>query len=167
MAAGCAADPNYGALRDAGSPVDGNGAPDTGSPVDANNPVPPPAGVVAAGVRWLGRVDMTSMPRSPRFSWSGSGFVAQFSGTSLTTQLTPRARRQIFKAVVDGAPQAAFTATRGQPTYTLASGLAAGTHTVEVYRQTEGAQGDSRLMGLTVADGALMDPPAGAAASSR
>ena len=134
-------------------------------PVDAhpNNPTPPPAGVVAAGVRWLGRVDITSNPAQPRFAWSGSGFVAQFSGTSLTAQLATTGSAQIFKAVVDGAPQAPFTARVGQSTYTIASGLdAAATHTVEVYRQTEGAQGDSRLVGLTVADGALMDPPAGA-----
>ncbi len=77
-------------------------------------------------------------------------------------QLTVTGAAEIFKAVIDGAPQAPFTTTSGQGTYPLASGLAAGTHTVEVYRQTEGAQGESRLMGLTVADGALMDPPAGA-----
>ena len=33
-------------------------------------------------------------------------------------------------------------------------------HTVELYRQTEGSQGDSQLMGLTVGDGALTEPPA-------
>ena len=123
--------------------------------------MPPPAGVVAAGVRWFGRVDTTSMPAQPRFSWSGSGFVARFSGTSLAAELAVTGSAQIFKAVVDGTPQAAFTAT-GQGVRMLASGLAAGTHTVELYRQTEGPQGDTRLVGLTVGDGALMDPPAGA-----
>ncbi len=53
---------------------------------DAAPAVAPPAGVVAAGVRWFGRVDTTD-PTKPRFSWSGSGFAAQFSGTSLTMQL--------------------------------------------------------------------------------
>ena len=33
-------------------------------------------------------------------------------------------------------------------------------HTVELYRQTEGPQGQTQLMGLTT-DGALMDPPPG------
>ncbi len=67
-AAGCAADPDHGSV-----------VPDAGSPVDANNPVPPPAGVVAAGVRWVGRVDTTNAAQ-PRFGWSGTGFAAQFSG---------------------------------------------------------------------------------------
>jgi lysophospholipase L1-like esterase len=148
---GCASDPNYGGVT-----------PDAGPPVDGNNPAQPPAGVVAAGVRWFGRVDVTSNPAQPRFAWSGTGFAAKFSGTALSAELAISGTAQIFKTVVDGAPQAPFTATGGQATYPLASGLAAGTHTVEVYRQTEGPQGDSRLVTLTVADGTLMDPPAGA-----
>jgi lysophospholipase L1-like esterase len=149
-AAGCAADPATGGPDGGPPPIDGG-----------NNPVSPPAGVVAAGVRWLGRVDTTSMPDRPRFSWSGSGFVARFSGTSLTADLAITGAAAIFKAVVDGAPQAPFTAGPGQAAFPLASGLTAGVHTVEVYRQTEGPQGESRLMGLTVGEGALMDPPAG------
>jgi lysophospholipase L1-like esterase len=151
-AAGCAADPDYGG-QDSGTPP----LPDGG-----NNPVPPPAGVVAAGVRWIGRVDTTSMADKPRFSWSGTGFVARFSGTSLTADLAITGAATIFKTVVDGAPQATFTATPGQASHPLASGLADGVHTVELYRQTEGPQGESRLMGLSVGGGALMDPPAGA-----
>jgi len=114
--------------------------------------------VVAAGVRWVGRVDLTD-PQRPRFSWSGSGFVARFSGTSLSVQITSSGAF-IFKAVVDGAPRAAFTIPSGQQTASVVSGLAAGTHTVELYRQTEGSQGDSQLLAVTVGGGALMTPPA-------
>ena len=165
---GCAADPDYGmGVPDAGGVGGGGGGsggaglvPGGPSP-DAAPAVSPPAGVVAAGVRWFGRVDTTDAAK-PRFAWSGSGFAAQFSGTSLTMQLTVSGQAQIFKTVVDGAPQPPFTATPGQGTFPLATGLAAGTHTVELYRQTEGAQGDSQLTGLTVGDGTLIDPPAGA-----
>jgi len=111
-------------------------------------------------VRWLGRVDTTSNPAQPRFAWSGSGFVALFSGTSLAAELAVTGASQIFKVVVDDVPQPPFTAT-GQGTHMLATGLAAGTHRLELYRQTEGPQGESRLIGLTVGGGALMDPPAG------
>ena len=154
--AACAAAPSYN-----GGTPDGN-APESGPTTDAspNNPVPPPAGVVAAGVRWFGRVDTTN-PDQPRFAWSGTGFAARFDGTSLAAQLSVSGASTIFKPVVDGSPQPAFTAPSGQATYMLASGLAAGVHTVELYRQTEAPQGESRLTELTVADGALMDPPAG------
>jgi len=117
-------------------------------------------GIVAAGVRWFGRVDLTTDPQHPRFAWSGTGFVARFNGTSLSASLNDGASATLFKAVVDGVPQPVFTASAGQSTYMLASGLSAGVHTVELYRQTEGAQGNSQLMGLTVGGGgALMAPP--------
>jgi lysophospholipase L1-like esterase len=152
---GCAAPPDYGTGEvDAGSQNDASGP-----QMDGNSPVPPPADVVAAGVRWVGRVDTTT-PAKPRFSWSGTGFVARFSGTSLDMQLTVSGAAAIFKTVVDGAPQAPFTAAVGQGSYPLAAGLSSDVHTVEVYRQTEGAQGESQLTGLTVSGGALMDPPA-------
>ena len=115
-------------------------------------------GVVAAGVRWVGRVDLGDAQK-PRFSWSGSGFVARFAGTSLSVQINSSGAF-LFKAVVDGTPRTAFTIPSGQQTVSVISGLAAGTHTVELYRQTEGSQGDSQLLGVTVGGGALMAPPA-------
>ena len=115
-------------------------------------------GVVAAGVRWVGRVDLTDA-QHPRFSWSGTGFVASFSGTSLSIQINSSGAF-IFKPVVDGAPRATLTIPSGQQTASVASGLGAGMHTVELYRQTEGSQGDSQLMGITVGGGALAAPPA-------
>jgi len=74
VGAGCASDPNYLPL-DATPPDSGDDtvAPDSGAPETiVNNPVPPPAPVVAAGVRWVGRVDTTDATR-PKFAWSGSG----------------------------------------------------------------------------------------------
>ncbi|HZL20630.1 MAG TPA: SGNH/GDSL hydrolase family protein [Polyangia bacterium] len=139
------------------------GASGDGGGTDAGAAVPP-AGVVAAGVRWFGRVD-TANAAGPRFSWSGTGFIAQLSGTGLSVglTLTPSTEPYLFEAVVDGAPQPVFTAAVGAGTYPLATGLTAGTHTIELYRQTEGAEGDSTLTALTVEGGALMDPPAGPA----
>jgi lysophospholipase L1-like esterase len=114
------------------------------------------AGVVAAGVRWIGRVDLGDAAR-PRFSWSGTGFAARFRGTSLTARLA-NGGAFIFKAVVDGVPQRAFIAA-GDGSHALAKALPAGEHTALLYRQTEGPQGDSQLLGLTVGDGALLEPP--------
>jgi lysophospholipase L1-like esterase len=131
---------------DAHSTVDSAGDAGSGGP-----------GVVAAGVRWFGRIDATNAAQ-PRFSWSGNGFVARFSGTALAAQLT-NTGAFIYKAVIDGQPQPTFVTTAGQGTYSVATGLAAGTHTVELFRQTEGSQGDSQLLGLNVTGGSLMTPP--------
>jgi lysophospholipase L1-like esterase len=122
----------------------------------------PPGGIVTAGVRWFGRIDVTN-PLMPRFSWSGTGFVARFSGTALAVRLSNTGGFR-FKAVVDGVPQPPFTVTTGVGTYDLTTDLAAGTHTVELYRQTEGAQGSSQFQSLTVTAGTtagtLLEPPA-------
>jgi lysophospholipase L1-like esterase len=115
-------------------------------------------GVVAAGVRWVGRVDLADA-QHPRFSWSGTGFVARFSGTSLSIQIASDGSF-LFKPVLDDTPAAVITIPAGQQTVTIASGLAPGMHTVALYRQTEGSQGDSQLLGITVGGGdGLVAPP--------
>ena len=121
----------------------------TGGSVDTgvDTGPPPPMGVVAAGVRWFGRVDTTTDAAHPRFSWSGTGFVARFMGTSLTAQLAISGTAQIFKTVIDGTPQAPFTAAANTSMMCpLAMGLTSDVHTVELYRQTEGPQGETQLM---------------------
>ena len=157
---GAALNGGAGGARDAAADLpagaDARDARDLGSEgaVDAG---PPAAGVIAAGVRWFGRID-TSNPAAPRFSWSGNGFAARFSGTALAAQLNNSAAF-IFKTIIDGQPQPTFVSTAGQATYTLATGLPSGTHIVELQRQTEGSQGGSQLLGLTVTGGTLLAPP--------
>jgi lysophospholipase L1-like esterase len=138
----------------------GGSAGDAGT--DAGGRVPP-AGVVASGVRWFGRVD-TANATGPRFSWSGTGFVAQFTGTGLSADLTLTTSNEpyLFKTIVDHVVQPTFTVPNGAGTYALAT-TTAGTHTVELYRQTEGAEGEAVLTGITVTGGTLLDPPAGPA----
>lgn len=109
----------------------------------------------------MGRVDLTT-PDRPRFSWSGTGFVARFTGTGMDAQLLNSGNPLRFRAVIDGKPQQPFTARSGGSTYPLARGLTSGEHTVALYRETEGSQGDSQLMGLTVQGGTLLSPPAAA-----
>ena len=160
-----------GALAAAGCSSGGSDTMGTGgssgndSGTDAGTAVPP-AGVVASGVRWFGRVD-TSNAAGPRFSWSGTGFVAQLSGTGLSVDLslTNSNEPYLFKAVVDGAPQPVFTVANGAGTYALATGLTAGPHPSSLYRQTEGPEGDATLTGITVEGGTLLDPAGRAGAT--
>ncbi|HXJ21533.1 MAG TPA: SGNH/GDSL hydrolase family protein [Polyangia bacterium] len=115
-------------------------------------------GVVAAGVRWVGRVDLTDA-QHPRFSWSGTGFIARFAGTSLSIDIDSSGAF-LFKPVIDGKAAGVITIPAGEQTATIASGLPAGTHTVALYRQTEGSQGDSQLLGITAGGGdGLLTPP--------
>ena len=155
LAAGCS---SGGANTTGSGGISGD---DSGT--DAGTAVPP-AGVVASGVRWFGRVD-TSKAAGPRFSWSGTGFIAQLSGTGLSVDLslTNSNEPYLFKPVVDGAPAAGLHRSqwRGDlcPRH-RACGRDPHRRALPPDRRGEG---DATLTGITVEGGALLDPPAGPA----
>lgn len=125
------------------------------------SPDPGVQNVIAAGVRWFGRVDTVTDPDHPRFAWSATGFVATITGGTFAVDLENDGPF-MFKAVIDGEPQPAFAVTAGEGTYVIADSLPDGTHTVALYRQTEGWYGVSQLLALTVDGGTLLPPPAAA-----
>ena len=96
------------------------------------------APVHAAGVRWVGRVDVSD-PSSVKFAWSGSGFVGTFTGPKVSVKLRTEGGGEIFfQPVVDGKPGARFSVISTEKTYELANNLSEGAHEVALYRETEG-----------------------------
>jgi hypothetical protein len=96
------------------------------------------AAVVAAGVRWFGRVDVSD-PTAIKFAWSGTGFVGTFTGATVSAKLQTDGSGDIyFQPVVDGTPGTRFPVAGGPKTYDIATGLAAGSHEVALYRESEG-----------------------------
>jgi lysophospholipase L1-like esterase len=98
----------------------------------------------------------------PTFSYSESGFIASFTGTGLSVNLSD-AGDAYYTAVIDGTTvRPMLHGGAGTVTVTAASGLSAGKHTVAFYRQTESASaGISTFKGITVTGGALETPPSG------
>jgi lysophospholipase L1-like esterase len=92
-------------------------------------------GGVAAGWRIVGRT--VSGTTGPRFEWSGVNISANFSGTQISAVLNDGNNKNTFEVVVDGGTPSKFATVSGQTTYQLASGLANGTHSVLVWRNTE------------------------------
>jgi lysophospholipase L1-like esterase len=111
------------------------------------------AGAASPGVHYVGRVD-TSDASGARFAWSGTGAVVHFNGTSAAVDL---GGSQEYTVVVDGTVQPKLTAIDGKNT--LAQGLTAGEHTVELYRRTEASLGESVIRGFDFAGGQLLAPP--------
>jgi lysophospholipase L1-like esterase len=105
----------------------------------------------------VGRVDLTDKTK-PKFGWSGTGFVARFSGTSIGVTLN-NADAFFFQPVIDGVKGTRFQAAKGTATRQVASGLSAGMHTLELYREIEASYGVSQFLGITEAT--LSAPPAG------
>lgn len=115
------------------------------------------AGIIAGGVRWIGRVD-ASNPGAIKFAWSGTGFAATVNGTKISVTLQSESSAAFFQPVIDGTAGARFQVMTGAAeTVVLASGLPAGDHAVEVYRDTEGMYGDTVFSGFV--DGTLKAPP--------
>lgn len=118
---------------------------------------------VAAGVRWIGRADVRD-PAAIQFAWSGTGFVATVAGEAVAVRLRSDGSGDpvYFQPVIDGVPGERFAVAtaEGVKSVTLGSGLAAGDHRVELYRETEGKPGFSSSTFLGFDSGTLKAPPA-------
>jgi lysophospholipase L1-like esterase len=136
----------------------GSGNPSTGGASGTGGAATGAGDVVRQGVRWVGRV--AEEGQTTRFAWSGTGFIAKFSGTGLSVTLTNE-KGFLFQPVVDGTRGEAFLTDPGEKSYALVSGLSPGEHTVELYRQTEAQEGTSELLSIEVDNGDLVAPPPG------
>jgi lysophospholipase L1-like esterase len=106
------------------------------------------------GIRYVGRVD-SSDPAAARMAWSGSGAIARFSGTEVGVKFMTGHQ---FTVVVDGAVRAPkLTPFAG--TTSVATDLADGIHTIEIYRRAEANQGESVFLGFDFGAGRLLAPP--------
>jgi lysophospholipase L1-like esterase len=114
-------------------------------------------------VRFVGRFDKRDAA-GPRVAWPGARIVARFDGTQVSVELTETkgasddtSRWDVF---VDGALLAqTLVPVEGTQTYPLATGLAAGAHTVELYRRTESYYGMTQFKKFDFGAGALLAPP--------
>lgn len=144
-----------------GSGVGGAGAPGTGGSAGAGTGGAP--AVIASGARWFGRVDVSD-PSAPKFAWSGTGFAATVTGTSIAVKLRSDGGTDpiFFQPVIDGTPAPRFSVASSEQvkTVSLASGLGAGDHSVVLYRETEGKGGFAYSTFLGFASGTPKDPPA-------
>ncbi|HEY8079436.1 MAG TPA: SGNH/GDSL hydrolase family protein [Labilithrix sp.] len=128
-------------------------APGDATPADAG----PPA------IRFIGRFD-TSDPAGPKVQWPGARILARFDGTQVSVKLadtsTTGAEHGEWDVILDGTLQASpLVMTEGAMTYPLASGLAPGAHTIELWRRTEAYVSSTQLLGFDFGAGMLLPPP--------
>jgi lysophospholipase L1-like esterase len=115
-------------------------------------------GAGEAALHFVGRVDQRDAA-GPRFAWSGTGFVARFSGSDVSVTLNGGGAVE-FTLLIDGVLQPKLVTNASSQTYVLASGLAPGEHLLELYRRSEASVGDSQLLSFDLgAGGQLLPPP--------
>jgi len=132
----------------------------TDAALDAPSSPSPESGVDAGPtepVHFLGRFD-TSDPNGPRAAYPGSAIEATFSGTAISVTLHDQ-NENYFDVSIDGAQPTALHTTNATTSYDLATGLAAGTHTVSLVKRTESFQGIVQFGGFTVTGGAIAPTP--------
>jgi lysophospholipase L1-like esterase len=143
--------------------IDGGHASNDGS-ADAHPADAPLAdAALPPGVRFVGRD--TTDPLHPRFGWSGARIIAHFTGTDVTVTLDEHSLfsgPSRWDVLVDGSRTSTLAPANGTGTYPIATGLAAGEHTIELYKRTEGNVGDTQFLGFTFPNGGqlLSQPPA-------
>ena len=89
-------------------------------------------------------------------AWPGTGFRARFNGTGAHVSLKTD-NADYFELVVDD-QASVLTTQAGTHPYDLAKGLAAGEHTVTLWRRTEPLNGNAEVLAVTF-DGTLLAPP--------
>lgn len=157
---GTTADTDGGGATTDGGATDGSGSTDGSSDADAQPAVP--------AVQTIGRFDFTDA-QNPKTSWPGARIIAQFDGTGVGVTLSSTAGSEGAAATwmnvyVDGAPKPKILVDGANKTFALASGLPAGTHTVEIEKRTEASWGTLTFHGFTFdGGGKLLPPPARAA----
>src|SRR5690606_20272886 len=122
----------------------------------ANLPVPNCMQPSEMGVRIVGRHD-GCVAGTVRMSWSGTGFVARFSGSGM--RFTQSGSPLRYKVIVDGEEQEDLVTENGEKTYDLVDGLSDEEHVIEVYRQSEASFGTASLRSVEAVGGELLEPP--------
>lgn len=158
-AAGDASAPGDGSAQDA-SVMTGGHPPgtDAGSGGPSAEAGTAEAGAPTATIHFLGRFD-TRDPAGPRFAWSGSAIAATFRGTGIQATLTDTGTNYFAVVIDDGAPTIIPTSGSNK-TYTLASKLPVGSHTLVLTKRTEANVGVVQLLSLVPQGGALIASPA-------
>lgn len=113
------------------------------------------------GIHFVGRFDFAD-PQGPRFEWSGASIVTTFVGTGISIRLAEtlipdgQGEHTEFRVTLDGVTTSLLRLSADTDTYTLATGLPAGEHVVEVFRRSEALFSTVQFLGFAVEGGTLV-----------
>ncbi len=109
-------------------------------------------------LHYVGRFEKKPGPGA-KCQWPASMVEIRFSGTALKARFNDASGKNRWQVVVDGQPASVLDLQSGPHTYDVATGLAAGEHTVGLVRCTESHVGTSEFLGFQLADGGKILPP--------
>jgi lysophospholipase L1-like esterase len=107
-------------------------------------------------LRYIGRFDKTDAA-GPRCTWSASTVSFTISGGSASVIFKDGGKNH-WQIVIDGQPAGVLPLEAGEKTYSVATNLPVGRHTIELVKRTEANIGATQLLGLHIDDQAKLLP---------
>jgi hypothetical protein len=109
-------------------------------------------------IKYMGRTHM--IDEAAEISWSGSSASINFNGPTVRVTLKDEHGENFFNVVIDGKVVSVLHPDSVQKEYTLASGLPAGNHSLELFKRTEWTMGKTWLYQFAMDKGSLtLAPP--------
>ncbi|WP_163710446.1 SGNH/GDSL hydrolase family protein [Mangrovibacterium lignilyticum] len=112
-------------------------------------------------IDYSGRIDTTTHPAADLF-WSGTSIRINFEGESISALFQEERGDNYYNVFVDNDSAFVLRPDTTKQYYQLASGLAAGKHTVELFKRTEWDRGVSTFYGFRISGNAKVLPKADA-----
>lgn len=111
--------------------------------------------------QYSGRIDFQS-PQAPSLSWPGSSVTTVFTGTTLSVTLDDQYGKNYFNVFIDNDfdNPVIIACKQGTHTYLIADDLTDGKHNFTLFKRTEGEEGRTKFLGLTLASGEKLMMPA-------
>jgi len=113
-------------------------------------------------IEYSGRID-TSRLKGADLYWSGTSVRISFEGESVSALLEDETGDNYYNVIVDEDSIFILRPDTSRKYYTLASGLAAGKHKVEIFRRTEWERGNTTFYGFQIKGNSVLghkqDPP--------
>jgi len=98
-------------------------------------------------IHYMGRIKMTDS--AAILYWTASSATVKFNGTGINAVMRDERGDNYYTIIVDGRQASTVHLDAGKKTYTLASHLRPGRHTLELFKRTEWAMGKTWLYALT------------------
>jgi hypothetical protein len=111
-------------------------------------------------IRYSGRIAMRDS--AAELSWSANAVTLNFSGTGISAVLKDERSDNNYNVIIDGKVVSVLHPDLTKKTYTLASGLPAGNHSLELFKRTEWAMGKTWFYQFGLDSGGKVLPPASA-----
>jgi len=110
--------------------------------------------------QYTGRVDFSDK-KAPVITWPGTCIKAKFTGTSLKVILDDREGKNFFDVYIDGdySKPHRIACKKGKATCDVVDDLEKSTHTMLLFKRTEGEQGSTAFHGVVLDEGGKLEKP--------